>query len=1089
MADLQSVVELVFRGIDEVSETSGKIAGNINASFSGLSDKISGVAQPFADLANKLLLAEAALITFGVVIGQKAVAETVKFQDSLYLVQKQLGDQGPTIEQARQDIEAFAAQYGKNANDVAQSMAGFLAAGNDYKTSADLVKTSTMLMIAGELDAQFSTDALTQSLAGFRVPAKDMAAEALHIGDVLNKIGDISSGKFEEIVQGFSRISPTAKDAGFSMEETAASVAALVDIFGSGEIASTALKSGLLSLLDPSKEAKGVLDKLGVATTDSNGALRSSKDIITDLAGKWGTLTDAQKQQTAAIVFGKDQAGAMSALMGGWGKVQDYVAQMLDKTTGATGSMAREVEGKLGLISASVAKTDEAWRQFLEHLGKKITDGGDLQGVIHSVGGLGDAFKKVVDSGGFDALLTVLKAQEHELSAVIDTIAQNLPDAFQGLDWSGLIDSFQGLETAVGEVFKALFGSIDLTTVDGLRSALQTVLNTIESLTYAVSGIVLEFKPFAAAIGEVIQNFNQLETADKINFGATLGGMKAVVDAGVGLGLVLLAIGEAGADMGGVLDRVFGGIKVGVNALQMAFDGVALIVVGTIAKVAEGMITIDDLNRKLRGQENAPKSQFRQELDDIVIAYQAVLQNAERNTQELKDGWTQATGEAGDKTKKLNETLHESREKLQAAGSAARNAGQGAEEGARGFEELKIIVQAAVDAAEESVKKLNNISIKSPEFKIDIPDIEAPEIELKLKAPDKSIFQDALSGIDSFRQAAADLNFGTVDFQFDASALKDADDAIRKFRENEGGYKISFDLDVNNGEFIPKLTADAKTLADGFKQLDGTVKTTQDGFKYIEDATSSASKGMYLLADGTLAGGEALDKAGRSFSEFKDKAGGASKEVTALQKAQSALDAALGSSGASVGKITDAFNQYMAAMGQSGKLTVDQFINLTKVTSDFKAKMEEIASNERIKNMEFAVNFKTAQLEADVKRVQAAFQSIDATVKGTGDLISDLFGNLVNAKDEFTRLEIKEQLDLENERRQKALDLQAKLVEAEIKRIEAQTDALNRGDALITIDGKGLQPELEAFMWKILEAIRIRANAEFSDYLLGLGVT
>jgi len=39
---------------------------------------------------------------------------------------------------------------------------------------------------------------------------------------------------------------------------------------------------------------------------------------------------------------------------------------------------------------------------------------------------------------------------------------------------------------------------------------------------------------------------------------------------------------------------------------------------------------------------------------------------------------------------------------------------------------------------------------------------------------------------------------------------------------------------------------------------------------------------------------------------------------------------------------------------------------------------------------------------------------------------------------------------------------------------------------LIKIDGTGLDLELEAFMWKILEKIRIRANAEFSDYLLGV---
>jgi len=124
-----------------------------------------------------------------------------------------------------------------------------------------------------------------------------------------------------------------------------------------------------------------------------------------------------------------------------------------------------------------------------------------------------------------------------------------------------------------------------------------------------------------------------------------------------------------------------------------------------------------------------------------------------------------------------------------------------------------------------------------------------------------------------------------------------------------------------------------------------------------------------------------------------------------------------------------------------------------------------------------------------MERVKAAFASIDSTIQSTGDLLGSLFGNLVDTDDRWKQLDIQEQIDLENQRRQEALDIQKKLAEAEIARIEAQTQSLNRGDALITITGDGLETELEAFMWKILSKIRVRANAEFADYLLGLGVT
>jgi hypothetical protein len=64
--------------------------------------------------------------------------------------------------------------------------------------------------------------------------------------------------------------------------------------------------------------------------------------------------------------------------------------------------------------------------------------------------------------------------------------------------------------------------------------------------------------------------------------------------------------------------------------------------------------------------------------------------------------------------------------------------------------------------------------------------------------------------------------------------------------------------------------------------------------------------------------------------------------------------------------------------------------------------------------------------------------------------------------------------------------MQNKLIEAQIDNVKAKTDALNRGEAMIKIDGTNLAPHLEAFMLEILKAIRVRVNAEFSDYLLGV---
>jgi len=159
-----------------------------------------------------------------------------------------------------------------------------------------------------------------------------------------------------------------------------------------------------------------------------------------------------------------------------------------------------------------------------------------------------------------------------------------------------------------------------------------------------------------------------------------------------------------------------------------------------------------------------------------------------------------------------------------------------------------------------------------------------------------------------------------------------------------------------------------------------------------------------------------------------------------------------------------------------------------KKSDEFLLKMEEIASNERIKTIEFAVNLQVEKVKADAERVKAVFESINVAIQSTGDVLSGLFGNLSGAGT-YDRLEILEQIEKENQLRRDTFDLQKKMAEVEMDRIRAQTRALDRGDALIKIEAMGLEPEIEAFLWKILQKIRVRANAEFQSYLLGVGAT
>ena len=181
-------------------------------------------------------------------------------------------------------------------------------------------------------------------------------------------------------------------------------------------------------------------------------------------------------------------------------------------------------------------------------------------------------------------------------------------------------------------------------------------------------------------------------------------------------------------------------------------------------------------------------------------------------------------------------------------------------------------------------------------------------------------------------------------------------------------------------------------------------------------------------------------------------------------------------------KATGAFK----APTDAAKEQADKVTEATKKTQEWVLEMEKLASNERIKTIEAVISLNIAGLEADTKRVEAAFKSIDNTITSTGDLLGSLFGTLIESKDFIEKSYIRDMIERELKMREEAFKLQQKLVEAQIEMMRARTAALYRGDALIKVDGTALKPHIEAIMWEIFSAIQIRANSTFNEFLLGL---
>jgi tape measure domain-containing protein len=264
-------------------------------------------------------------------------------------------------------------------------------------------------------------------------------------------------------------------------------------------------------------------------------------------------------------------------------------------------------------------------------------------------------------------------------------------------------------------------------------------------------------------------------------------------------------------------------------------------------------------------------------------------------------------------------------------------------------------------------------------------------------------------------------------------------------------------------------------------------ESVDDVAKQLVDlAENPAARGDQLLA-GLEAGlkrvrsngdistiGEALTQA---FTEGRISAENFQVVSEALAKTQQKLN----KGGVDAGKGVDEQTKAMERAAKEAEKAQEK-------AAQFRLEMEKLASNERIKLIEARVTLDVTNIQENTKRIQAMLESVDNTVNSTGDLLKTLFGNLseFGTLDWGARRLVEQQIEAENNRRQAALEIQRKITEAQIAYLNAQTRSIDRGDALIKVDGAGLQPHLEAFMWEILRTIQVRVNNDGLKLLLGV---
>lgn len=255
-------------------------------------------------------------------------------------------------------LRKAALQAGKDTMySATQAAEGITELGKAGLTSKDILggglKGALNLAAAGQISvgeaAQTAASAMTQfGLSGEKVP---------HVADLLAAAAGKAQGSVHDMGYALSQSGLVASQFGLSIEDTTGTLAAFANAGLIGSDAGTSFKTMLLALANPAAKTKDAMDELGISAYDAQGKFVGITNLAEQLKTKLGGLTQAQRDQTLAQIFGTDAIRAANVLYkeGGAG-IQDWInktneAGYASKTAaGLTNNLSGDIERLKGSV-------------------------------------------------------------------------------------------------------------------------------------------------------------------------------------------------------------------------------------------------------------------------------------------------------------------------------------------------------------------------------------------------------------------------------------------------------------------------------------------------------------------------------------------------------------------------------------------------------------------------------------------------------------------------------------------------------------------------------------------------------------------
>ena len=391
-----------------------------------------------------------------------------------------MGDTDKMVAQL-QNLASEFTKYGVAVSDTMNLAAEAAAMG---KTGADLlaqVGQAAKLSTLGSIEQSKALETTMSITNAFGVATEQLAGKI----DFLNAVENQTVTSIDDLTTAIPKAGPVIKQLGGNVEDLAFFLTAMKEGGINASEGANALKSGLASMINPTKQATEFMSKFGISI---NGIVEGNKGnvkgMVIGLAQALNQLDPLNRARAIEQMFGKFQFARISTLLQNVTKDGSQASRVLELTKNTAAELAVLSQRELNRMESSPMYK---FQKAVEDLKKSLVP-------------LGEAFVKAITP--------------------IVNFAKGILDKFNALDEGGktLVTNLVGIIGVVGPAFLMGFGLIAngvanvIKLFTGLKMAFNRATGTTQELgvqTDYMTQMELEAAAAAASLEQAHSNLTQ----------------------------------------------------------------------------------------------------------------------------------------------------------------------------------------------------------------------------------------------------------------------------------------------------------------------------------------------------------------------------------------------------------------------------------------------------------------------------------------------------------------------------------------------------------------------------------------------------